>query len=302
VLHQLKYQPKALLVRFEECHIDKPLFPELSSDPKVMVISRQKADFEYAYKEKARQKFQREQFPLQPGYARTLHTAQGETITDGMISDVNIDFNCPNGVYVLLSRPTKGNGLALLTTFDAKKALCKAPPWPLLNEQSRLDRIAEKTMQRFLDRLPKLRENFAKYLDTRQAMMNRVVDKHGAPPSADDEDSMLEHRKGKGRKRSAPHADNSHDQPARKKPRTGLSAELMQQQPGSSGDQSQGLSSSAVVPPDLLSQGSNAHSPDKPSTPARKRKQAPSIDISVSKRQRKCSGKCERGRCQCPST
>jgi hypothetical protein len=35
----------------------------------------------------------------------------------------------------------------------------------LLNEQARLDRIAEKTMQPVLDRLPKLREKFSKYLD-----------------------------------------------------------------------------------------------------------------------------------------
>jgi hypothetical protein len=284
VLHQLKYQPKALLVRFDECHIDKALFPELSSDPKVVIITRQKADFEYAYKEKAKQKFQREQFPLQPGYARTLHTAQGETITDGMISDVNIDFNCPNGVYVLLSRPTKGNGLALLTAFDAKKALCKAPPWSLLNEQTRLDRIAEKTMQPFLDRLPKLRENFSKYLDARQAMMSRFVDKHGPPPSADEDDRQLEQRKGKGRKRRA--ADDYEQPSAKKKPRTG--AQLMQQP----GDPSPAVSVDGREEPALPNtrQADSVEQLDG----GRKRKTAPSSDIagSASKRQRICSGKC----------
>jgi hypothetical protein len=132
--------------------------------------------------------------------------------------------------------------------------------------------------------------------------MSRFVDKHGPPPSADEDDRHLEQRKGKGRKRRAD--DGDYEQPvAKKKPRTGLGAQLMQQP----GDLTPAVSVDGWTQRAGVAEYQTSRDQWQRRTTGcclergRKRKPAPSSDIaaSASKRQRICSGKCEKGKCVC---
>lgn len=193
IQHALYYLPLALLVRFPDAKMTTPLDPTLSDDPLVVPIRPGYCSFSYRWSGTRYIKVFRKQFHVFPGYARTLHGAQSESL-ENMVTDINLPGNWGNAAYVLLSRPTSAKAIRLSTSFP-KAALCRPPKWPLLNEQERLDRLAEKTLQPYRHKIAGLEQQFAEYRRLRAALMTEFVKTHG------DEASTVDAETGKKKKR-----------------------------------------------------------------------------------------------------
>ncbi len=202
IQHALTYLPLALLVRFPDATLTEPLDPSLSDDPRVVPIRPTHVSFFYRWSGSRYIKVFRKQFHVFPGYARTLHGAQSESLSN-MVTDINIPFPCANAPYVLLSRPVDRKAICLTTAFS-KKVLCRPPPWPLLNEQERLDLIAERTLQPYRNKIPGLEQQFTSYRRSRQKLMAEFVRVHGT-----EEKAAANKAKRKTKQRNSPGHDSS---------------------------------------------------------------------------------------------
>jgi hypothetical protein len=181
----------------------------MSDDPRVIPIRPSYVSFYYRWSGSRYIKVFRKQFHVFPGYARTLHGAQSESLLN-MVTDINIPFPCPNAPYVLLSRPVDRKAICLTTAFP-KKVLCKPPPWALLNEQERLDLIAERTLQPYRQKIPGLERQFTAYRQTRQKLMAEFARVHGTEETAAANKSK---RRGKQRASQQQHSSNSNSRNA----------------------------------------------------------------------------------------
>jgi hypothetical protein len=90
------------------------------------------------------------QFPIRPRKALTVHSAQGQTLSQGVIIDC---FWGSRLSYVAVSRATRLSDVVFLMPFDRKKITtqCKIPP-SLISELSSLDCLHAKTVAA-IDRL-----------------------------------------------------------------------------------------------------------------------------------------------------
>ena len=175
--HVLKYMPKALLVRFPECRLTTPLDAELSLDPKVVPLEAVTGGFEY----QERYSIRRRQFPVLPGYARTLHSTQSETVKN-LATDLNMGFPCANHAYVILSRPVNREAIVLLQAFK-KELLQKPPTAELLLEQNRLEAIHDRTARDWFARIPGLLKDHQAHVRQRGEMLTAFFDMHGNTPA-----------------------------------------------------------------------------------------------------------------------
>jgi hypothetical protein len=175
VVHRLAYQPLALLVRFPNCKLTTPLEPSLSMDPKVVAVRPMKRLFKYILNptqpDKTKRKImriQRLQFPVYPGYAVTVHGAQGESL-DGMISDLDTGLKgvtASIAQYVILSRPVDKTCISLLKEVKYED-LCHPPDPQLLHEQHRLELLGLRSVMRHRYRIPGLLQSWDAYVQKR---------------------------------------------------------------------------------------------------------------------------------------
>lgn len=83
------------------------------------------------------------QLPIQPGFAMTAYKAQGKTF-DGIVINL-VDCQGTESPYVMVSRATTLEGLAIVSPF-AKERICCRTSEDLRKESLRLDMLALRTM------------------------------------------------------------------------------------------------------------------------------------------------------------
>jgi hypothetical protein len=123
-------------------------------------------------------KLKRTQFKVFPGYARTLHGTQSESLKQ-MIASLNFGFHIPNGNYVLLSRPVDRDSIGLLDSF--RPSVLQTPPSPaLIEEQERLANLARTTAERYFGDIKDLRADQEAADRERSEMVGQYIAQHGA--------------------------------------------------------------------------------------------------------------------------
>ena len=148
VIYDLKYQPKRVIVEFDDLDMPKPF----SGMKAINHVPIQPLTFSYSWthptqKGEERAKpwpIRRQQFPLIPTRAYTVHMAQGRTF-DKFIADIHQQTKIANGCYVALSRGQRLAHLHILQPFHHSVLHCK-PDSELQLEMKRLQAIEERTI------------------------------------------------------------------------------------------------------------------------------------------------------------
>jgi hypothetical protein len=136
----------------------------------------------------------RTQFNAVPGYARTLHGTQAETLNN-MTSSLRFGFNITNGAYVLLSRPVSKDAIVLIDDFDP--SVLKTPPKPaLIEHQEWLADLAGVTLAPYLRTVTDLQSAQDEADKLRAKMVALYIEHHGQHDLSRDKKGRK--RKGKG--------------------------------------------------------------------------------------------------------
>ncbi|KAE8232846.1 hypothetical protein CF326_g2112 [Tilletia indica] len=132
--------PKAAIVRFD----DNATWQLSGLEPGCLPIYPTSSSFSFSLAENPDivHKITRQQLPLQPGFAMTVHSAQGITCSDGVVVDL-----CRGGfpAYVAASRATRREDIYLISEVSRKQLNSPGLPATLRAELNRLQTLAHST-------------------------------------------------------------------------------------------------------------------------------------------------------------